>query len=127
MCKMHITTLNGNFTLSNTMMRVTKRHGYPHKPHLTGKEINKLWIALVIEQTIYNVGGKIMLDSVNSRLEKYHLGISDCVDNPSTLINILDTICGKPSITCKTIIKSLNKNLEEFYMSKSVQKFTSGL
>jgi len=82
--------------------------------------VNKGLVALAIENTLLETG-KLTCDYVLDMINKeYHSYLTDCYEHPEYLSTVLKKLYGDSYIE---IVKSINKQLEEFSNKKSIGKF----
>lgn len=86
----------------------------------TDSQIRKALVALTIERVLIRMGD-LVLNEVTSRLyNDYKCYIPDCNDHPEYLKAVLQDLYGTSHTT---IVKSIEKNLEEFAYQKPIGKF----
>jgi len=90
---------------------------------LNDKEImndNKKLFTAAVEDALNDMGGPT-LDIVNTNLiQKYKCELSDCLENPDYLKNVLREIFGYADIA---VIAKIKKNLGEFSQERPVGEF----
>ena len=90
---------------------------------MNDKEImndNKKLFTTAVEDALNEMGGPT-LDIVNTSLiQKYKCALSDCLENPDYLKNVLREIFGYADIA---VIAKIKKNLGEFSQERPVGEF----
>jgi len=77
-------------------------------------------VTLVIERNLIDIS-KPLYDKVISTLKKeYNCYLPDCYEHPEYLTEILKRLYGNAH---HTIVKSINKQLEEFSYNKPIARF----
>lgn len=80
----------------------------------------KALVSLVIEKSLLEIG-KPLYDNVVTYLEKEHdCFIPDCYEHPEYLVEVLKKLYGN---AYRTIVKSINEQLEEFSYSRPITRF----
>ena len=82
--------------------------------------IMKALTAVVIEKTLLDMGKPVHQKVIERLYEEYHCHISDCYEHPEYLNEILKKLYGNAH---DVIVKSINKELEEFSYKKPIKRF----
>lgn len=86
----------------------------------TNGEISKALVTLAIEKTLLDMG-KPVLEQIAHKLSKnYKCYIPDCYEHPEYLKSVLKELYGN---CYNEIVKSIEKNLDEFTTKKSIEHF----
>lgn len=81
---------------------------------------NKMLFAAAVEDALNDMGGPT-LEMVNLRLiQKYKCSVSDCLEHPDYLKNVLNDVFGYADIA---VIAKIKKNLGEFSQERPVGEF----
>ena len=85
-----------------------------------GDLVDKALVWLAIESALFKIGGPIYEKVVDDLYEKYHCHIPDCYEHPEYLNEILKGLYGNAH---DVIVKSINKQLEEFSYKEPIKRF----
>jgi len=86
--------------------------------------MNETLVIFAIEDTLSKMGESI-LEQVYAKLyAKHRCHLSDCYENPKYLNSVLKDLFGN---SYKDIIKSIEKNLEDFAAQKPIKNFLTKL
>ena len=81
---------------------------------------HKALVSLAIESALFKIGKPTYDKVVDDLYEKYHCYIPDCYEHPEYLQKILKGLYGNAH---DVIVKSINKQLEEFSYKEPIKKF----
>jgi len=84
-----------------------------------GDLVDKALVWLAIESALFKIGGPNQ-KVVDDLYEKYHCYIPDCYEHPEYLNEILKGLYGNAH---DVIVKSINKQLEEFSYKEPIKRF----
>ena len=86
----------------------------------TDMEIKRSLLTISVRQSLLEIG-KPVLDEVERALySNYKCFISDCLDNPEYLKQILQDLYGNASLN---VIESIHKHLDEYDSIQSIKEF----
>lgn len=87
--------------------------------------IKKSFVAYIIEQSLYDIGGSNMVNKTNNALQKvYGATITDCYEHPEYLQQSLYDLYGNSS---NEIIKIIHSRLEEYDYQEPISNFLKGM
>jgi len=81
-------------------------------------------VSMVLEKTLLDIGSSTYCKVKDELKQRYHCQLTDCYVHPEYLIFILKDMYGD---SYRHIIKSINKQLEEFSYQKPIEKFIESL
>ncbi len=83
--------------------------------------MKKALVCYVVEQSLLEIGGEAMLNTVNDMLKsKHNSTIDDSYENPHNLVMVIKYLFGD---SYHKIITDINQNLNEFSYQKSIARF----
>ena len=85
-----------------------------------GDLVHKALVWLAIESALFKIGKPIYEKVVDDLYEKYHCYIPDCYEHPEYFNEILKGLYGNAH---DVIVKSINKQLEEFSYKEPIKRF----
>ncbi len=88
---------------------------------MSENKIKRSFIAYVIEQSMFEYGGEIMIKKTIETLKQRHdATIPDCYEHPEYLHKSLHDLYGK---SAQEIIKTIQSNLKEFDYQEPIHNF----
>ncbi len=81
-------------------------------------------VSMVLEKTLLDIDSSTYCKVKDELKQRYRCQLTDCYAHPEYLISILKDMYGD---SYKHIIKSINKQLEEFSYQKPIEKFIESL
>jgi hypothetical protein len=86
--------------------------------------VQKGLVCLIIESTLIKIGKPTYDRVIHDLYEKHHCYLTDCYEHPEYLSEILKQLYGNAH---DIIVKSINKQLEEFSYQKPIKRFLEAI
>ncbi len=86
----------------------------------TDTQIKKALISIAIEKVLLGMGKPTLEEVTRQLYNDYNCYLPDCYENPQHLVKVLQDLYGRVHLN---IIKSINKELEEFEQHEPIEKF----